>query len=42
MAIGIATALLAASSILLSAAQVAPRNVSGYGIIASEEQAALN
>jgi hypothetical protein len=42
MAIGIATAFLAASSILLYAAQVAPRNVSGYGVTWSEEQAALN
>ena len=42
MAIGIATAFLAASSILLSAAQIAPRNVSGYGVAATEERISLN
>lgn len=42
MAIGIATAFLAASSILLSAAQIAPRSISGYGVTPPEEQASLN
>jgi hypothetical protein len=37
MAIAIATAFLAASSILLSAAQMGSPRVSGYGITATAE-----